>query len=161
MSEHVEALQRCHPDTVKVYRIYSIGGSALFLLLAAAYLYLAGRQDWPLFPGWAALAGTLPAALWLVLTAPRLWHETFGFRVSAEQLEISSGIFFMRDTIIPMTRVQHVELESGPLLRRYGLAELKVVTAAKSHVIRALSSEEAERLKAVIGKLAQVVDEDV
>ncbi|NMO95125.1 PH domain-containing protein [Paenibacillus lemnae] len=160
MEERLRDMRRCHPDYVKVSRISGIIGGVTLMTAAAAYLLLAQSKGWTLIPGWAALALFIIAFIWFTCIEPGLTYRTFGFKVSPEQLELASGYIWLSDTVVPMTRVQHVELESGPLLRRYGLAEVKVVTAAKTHVIKALEKTEAEQLKFRIGELAKVVDHD-
>jgi hypothetical protein len=59
-----------------------------------------------------------------------------------------------------MVRVQHVELESGPLMRKYDLASVSIVTAATTHRISGLKQPEAQQLKRRIGILAKVDDQD-
>jgi membrane protein YdbS with pleckstrin-like domain len=36
---------------------------------------------------------------------------------------------FYRDTIVPFGRIQHIDVDQGPIDRRYGLAKLTVHTA--------------------------------
>ena len=60
-----------------------------------------------------------------------------------------------------MVRVQHVDTEQGPLLRKYNLATVTISTAATVHGIPALDIEEAEEMRHAISRLARVADEDV
>ena len=39
------------------------------------------------------------------------------------------GVFWRSETLVPRSRVQHIDLNRGPLDRRFGLATLKVYTA--------------------------------
>lgn len=160
MNDRLTSMRRCHPDSIKASRISGFLFSAGLIVLSVAYLIYGASKDWTLIPGWISLGLFIFALIWYTWVVPVLSYKTFGFKVSEEELEIRSGWIWLSDTIVPMTRVQHVELERGPLLRQYGLAEVKVVTAAKTHVIMALESDEAERLKQQIGELAKVVDHD-
>ncbi|MUG67178.1 PH domain-containing protein [Paenibacillus campinasensis] len=159
MHHRLEHMNRCHPDYVTTSRIAGLIGEGVIMLAAVAYLIIASRIGWTLIPGWIVLGLSLPS-LWFTWYIPSFTYKHFGFMVTDEQLELRSGWLWLSDTLVPMTRIQHVELESGPLLRKYGLAKIKVVTAATTHVIEALKLEEAEALKKRIGELAKVVEYD-
>ena len=77
------------------------------------------------------------------------------------EIDIQSGIFVIKRTLIPMNRVQHVETKQGPLLRKYELASVEISTAATMHVIPALDLTEADELRHYISKMASVEEEDV
>lgn len=160
MNDRLASMRRCHPDSVKAARIAGFMFNAVFIAISIAYLIVAVFKDWTLLPGWIGLGIFIFTLVWYTWIGPGLIYRTFGFKVSEEELEIRSGWIWLTDIVVPMTRVQHVELERGPLLRRYGLAEVKVVTAAKTHVIMALESDEAEGLKLQIGEFAKVVEHD-
>ncbi|MDO7906769.1 PH domain-containing protein [Paenibacillus sp. JX-17] len=154
------AFRPAHPETVRTARISALlftvpGGLAAAVWIAAAYL-----REWPVWPAWIGAAAAVILAVWYAGLSPSLVYSRYAYRLSDEEMEIRAGLIWRKETLIPMTRVQHVELESGPLLRRYGLAEVKVVTAATTHTIRGLKQMEAEQVKRQIGELAKVVDDD-
>ena len=146
MDNRLDAMRRCHPDSVTISRITGFITDGVILLAAAAYLIIAAIFGWTLIPGWITI-GLLVLGAWFTWAVPSFTYKQFGFKVSEEELELRSGWIWLSDTLVPMTRVQHVELERGPLLRKYGLAKVKVVTAATTHVIQALKLEDAEELK--------------
>ncbi|WP_239326899.1 PH domain-containing protein [Paenibacillus sp. ACRRX] len=152
--------QRLHPDYIKVSRISGCLTNLILMIGSAVYLLIALQKDWVFWPGWIALCifvFTFVLFTWIV---PVVEYERFKYEVFEEEVEIRSGLIWIRDVLIPMVKVQHVELESGPLMRRYGLAEVKVVTAASTHRIKGLKQAEAEQLKLQVGKLARVVEAD-
>lgn len=155
-----ELTKRLHPDYLKVYRISEFISNGVFLVLIAAYLALALWRDWTLVPVWICL-GLLAASLvlftWIL---PRVIYKRFRYELFEEELEIQSGIIFISNVLVPMVRVQHVELGSGPLMRKFQLATVSVVTAATTHKINGLKREEAELLKRRIGRLAKVEESD-
>lgn len=64
-----------------------------------------------------------------------------------------SGLFWRKTTLLLFSRVQHVEVTSGPLQRRFGLATLKFFTAGGSSVdlkIEGLLRDDAEKLREFI-----------
>jgi membrane protein YdbS with pleckstrin-like domain len=77
-------------------------------VLAALLVVLAGLTAW-LYPGLK-----LRHALW---------------RLTPAALEIRMGVWFRHLVSVPRARVQHTDVECGPLERRFGLATLVVHTA--------------------------------
>ena len=64
-----------------------------------------------------------------------------------------SGLFWRKTVIVAFNRVQHVEVSSGPLQRKFGLATVKFFTAGGSSVdlkVDGLSTERAEQMRAFI-----------
>ena len=64
-----------------------------------------------------------------------------------------SGLFWRKKVIVAFNRVQHVEVSSGPLQRKFGLASVKLFTAGGSSVdlrIDGLTAKRAEQIRAFI-----------
>jgi membrane protein YdbS with pleckstrin-like domain len=97
----------------------------------------------------------------LIVLFPTLRWRRWRYEVREEEIELQHGFFIRSRTLIPMVRVQHVETVQGPILRKYHLASVIVVTAATGHEIPALEENEAEELRSYISKLARVAEEDV
>ncbi|QJD87245.1 PH domain-containing protein [Cohnella herbarum] len=60
-----------------------------------------------------------------------------------------------------MVKVQHVELTSGPLMRKKELADVVIVTAATKHSIHGLEKDHAEAVQRRIAVWARVREDDV
>lgn len=65
----------------------------------------------------------------LTLTMPRLMWRSQGYQLRDKDVHYKHGIIWRAVTSLPYVRVQHVELESGPLERVFKLATLKFYTA--------------------------------
>ncbi|MGK2927531.1 MAG: PH domain-containing protein [Lysobacterales bacterium] len=64
-----------------------------------------------------------------------------------------SGLFWRKTVIVAYNRVQHVEVSSGPLQRKFDLASAKLFTAGGTSVdlkIDGLSTERAEQIRAFL-----------
>lgn len=100
-------------------------------------------------PAWAALG-----ACWLVVLAwgwvllGRNWRS-WRYAERADDLLISRGVLWREETVVPYGRMQLVEVTSGPLERRFGLASVQLHTAAAATdaKIPGLAPAEAERLR--------------
>lgn len=152
--------KRLHPDYLKADRLKESISNAVFALLIAAYWIVAKWQEWTLIPVWVCLALLLPSLIIFTWLVPKVHFERFRYELFQEELEIQSGLIFISNVLVPMVKVQHVEMESGPILRKFGLAKVLIVTAATTHKISGLKLEDAERLKQRIGVLARVDEKD-
>lgn len=66
-----------------------------------------------------------------------------------------SGLFWRKTVIVAFNRIQHVEVSSGPLQRKFGLASVKLFTAGGTSVdvrIDGLSKERAEQIRAFLAQ---------
>ena len=88
-------------------------------------------------------------------------YQFYRFEVTPEDLAFQKGYFFRSITYVPMNRIQHVETEQGPFLRKENLMEIVIHTAATSHRIAGLDMAEALDLREQIINLVQVAKEDV
>jgi len=152
--------ERLHPDYLKVYRLNGAITAVISLVLVIGYLALALWKDWTLIPVWIGLGVLLLECILFIWIFPKVIYSRFKYELFEEELEIQSGLIFIKNVLVPMMRVQHVELETGPLMRKYELAKVAIVTAATTHVIHGLKLDEAQSLKRRIGVLAKVDDQD-
>lgn len=126
------------PAARAVFAIRRASGNLLtgtFLIGAAAVFSLA--VEWPLF--WKSYAAAI-----LALGALGYWRGVLRWKHTAWQLDplglrIRTGKFWRSDTFVPRARVQHLDIDRGPIERRYGLATLTVYTAGSRHSAVALS----------------------
>ncbi|MCX3060433.1 PH domain-containing protein [Streptomyces beihaiensis] len=108
-------------------------------------------------PVWAAFAA-LPLAgiVWGWRMTGRNWRS-WRYAERADDLLISRGVLWREETIVPYGRMQLVEVTSGPLERKYGLASLQLHTAAAATdaTIPGLAPAEAERLRDRLTELGE------
>ena len=91
--------------------------------------------------------------------APVIRRRIFWYAVDAQEIEIERGFFVVSHTVVPMTRVQHLKTEHGPLADRFRVAALHIHTAAGTVSMHALDAAEAAELRGRIGLLANLADD--
>jgi membrane protein YdbS with pleckstrin-like domain len=139
------------PRAVKLWRAANLiaSGVLLLVLLLGALpvaLKLPVLGPW-LLGGWAMIA---LVCIWLSWQRPPRVFRAWQWRIDARVLEIRSGLLFQRTNLLPLSRLQHVDLERGPLERRFGLASLVLHTAgthSASITIPGLDASEAISLR--------------
>jgi len=105
--------------------VYSI---PLIIITVLSLLFPAVRGFLSSFPG----AGLLIAAsLVMTLLAWFVYASTKAIHYSIRQHDIilRSGVFWKKEVVQPLKRVQHVELTRGPIDKRFGLANVRLFSA--------------------------------
>ncbi|GAB2668226.1 PH domain-containing protein [Arenimonas aestuarii] len=98
-----------------------IGIAAGVPLAVGLDLGLAGKA------GIGLVVALLPALLFALIARIR-WRRTH-WRLSPGGLRVRRGVVWHKEILVPRSRVQHLDLERGPVERHFGLATLVVHTA--------------------------------
>ena len=86
-----------------------------------------------LAPPGTFLVPVLLAYAFVAYTVPARKYRHWGYDMGKGQLRVVRGYMFYRDTIVPFGRIQHIDVDQGPIDRRYGLAKLTVHTAGNNN----------------------------
>ena len=122
------------------------------VVTAMLVLALALGQTWVWIPG-----GIVTAILvWTIAITPRQ-ARAYGYQLRRDDLVFRRGILWQRVVAVPYGRMQLVDITHGPLDRGFGIAQLKLVTAAAATgvVIPGLRQEAAERLRDTLVDVAE------
>lgn len=57
------------------------------------------------------------------------WFKAYRYSLTGAGLKIHKGVIWQQQNMVPRNRVQHVDITTGPLERRYDLGKLVVHTA--------------------------------
>lgn len=144
-----------------VWRLYGGFQTIVIALLAIGASVLTHYFEWPTYIYVIATVIVLLYGYLFMYLFPKIKWLRWRYEVRDTEIELQSGLFVVKRTLIPMIRVQHVDTAQGPILRKYGLAGITISTAATNHEIPALVEEEADELRQRISVLARVADEDV
>lgn len=142
--------QRLDPRVVRLWRVtnlVSYGVLLPVLLASLLVITLAWRFFWPTLVAWFLLVLGFG---WIGWWRPPRAYRAWGYRIDEKALEIRSGLLFERIRLLPLTRLQHVDIERGPFERKFGLASLVLHTAgthSSSIRIPGLDADEARRLR--------------
>lgn len=133
-------------------QLISTGVVMVIVLAAVLLLTLVWGQWWAWIPG-GILLGIL---IWTVAITPRQ-ARAYGYQLRRDDLVFRRGILWQRVVAVPYGRMQLVDITHGPLDRGFGIAQLKLVTAAASTgvVIPGLTQEAAERLRDTLVDVAE------
>ncbi len=154
------AIDGWHAPPARAVRLHAVMMSLLFAVISI------GPSAGPLF---AADGITLAKKIGIVLCVvalagafgayigARLRHQRW--KLDDEGLWLRTGRLWRKETRVPASRVQHVDLKHGPLERRFKLATLVVHTAAvhlSGITVRGLDEADAQLLR---DELARQLDD--
>ena len=141
-----EAMSPDYPREVRTQMFIIFIPAILASFLPAILAQLKFLLVIPVFVG---LVGLLVGTLVVRMTRVK------GVALREHDIAYQSGLFWRKTVILAYNRMQHVEVGSGPLQRRYGLATLKFFTAGGSAVdlkVDGLARERADQIRAFILK---------
>ena len=140
-----------------VMRIHALAVGAL--ALAAGLLGEAIVRDNVDLPPGIVTIPLLVLLLYPVLVAPGRRYRAWGYAMDADELRIARGVWTRIETIVPLARVQHVDVSQGPIERTFGVCRLVLHTAGTMHsrvVLPGLARATAEALRdEVRGRIVQ------
>lgn len=87
---------------------------------------------------------------WLAHCWPTIEYRHRSYRVNDRRIEIRKGVLWRTVLDVPRSRVQHTDVNQGPIERKYGLAHLVIHTAgttSASVTVEGLSHETAVRIR--------------
>lgn len=146
------------PRVVLLWRLSWVIGTAV--LLVPALLLAAFAKDVP-----TVVRGALPLVVLGVGVAggillPAATYRRWRYAVTDDGVELRHGLLVRRESSIPHYRVQHIDLEQGPLDRWRGIVKLSISTAspASDAVLPGIEPERAEHLRTRILARAEADD---
>ncbi|MFT2141377.1 PH domain-containing protein [Staphylococcus sp. GDY8P145P] len=92
----------------------------------------------------------LVIAIYGLIIQPYYMYRNFRYEINDDEINIKSGIFMIRETTIPMGRIQNVDLYEGFIMRKFNLANITLSTAGGNRTIQYLNKDKANRIKHAI-----------
>jgi len=123
-----EELTQLHPNYRTVLRLQTV----LFfipVLIGALIAEAALANDGAPIPSGVIAGPLLLLAIILVIRLPQRRFAARGYQMSADRLRVVRGVLWRSDTVVPFGRVQHIDVDQGPLERAFGIATMTLHTA--------------------------------
>lgn len=159
ITEQEQAFERLHPNAVWGFRLSQllplIGLTVPALLIARPLL----ARETGATVAWLAFGVLfLLLAIWSWRFARRRF-EAVRLRIDDLGLTICRGVIWHSETYVARSRVQHTDIQRGPLDRRLGLADLLVQTAGTAMATVRLGGLSDERARALRDALLEGHDQ--
>jgi len=103
----------------------------------------------------AAICGAVLIGLIIfIIIWARLYYKSVLYHLNATEMTWKRGVWFRKTGIVPYNRITNIDIVQGPLMRAYGISDLKIQTAGYSgntnSEIRIQGVEEPEPLRQMI-----------
>ena len=101
------------------------------------------------------------AALINIAISPYFRYHRYRYRLDEDSMEIIEGYIFVSHNIVPIERIQSLELEQGPIDRFFGVSKLIITTGGSAVTVRFVSKEIIDMMSdGLKKKINQIVVED-
>jgi membrane protein YdbS with pleckstrin-like domain len=155
-------IEPANPPSRKAPMVWAISAAIPWLMLAV------GQVVWfVISPRWALVhvlvaAGTVLGIVLFVAVVPVWRYRVHRWDIDPKAVYTRTGWLVQERRIAPISRVQTVDTERGPLDQLFGLANVTVTTASAAGAVRivALDSDVAERVVAQLTDVAALGGED-
>ena len=127
IDETDSALTSLNPAHVSVSRI-ATGFGLLPFLIGAGILEVA-----QLLPPGSFIVPALLLYAYIAFVIPARRYRYWGYDMGTDRLRVVRGYMYHRDVVVPFGRIQHIDVDQGPVQRRYDLATLTVHTAGNQN----------------------------
>jgi uncharacterized protein len=135
--------------TMRRVQVGVCGAGAAVVLFA---VLVSSTATWAVVAGAAALGA---AAVTEIFVARRV--RAWGYAERGDDLFVKRGVLFSRLSVIPYGRMQFVDVTAGPVERLFGLATVRMHTAAAASDARipGLAADEAARVRDRLTELGE------
>ena len=122
-----DVLTRLHPNYTHALRLRALLG-AIPVLIGALVLEFALAIE-ALVPQGSISGPVLLIAALVIIRLPTSRYNARGYQLGDDRLRVVRGVLFRSDTVVPFGRVQHIDVDQGPIDRFFGIATLTLHTA--------------------------------
>ncbi len=155
-----EPAQRLDPRAKTLWRITGALGALPIVAGGALASWVLSRvAQVPLLVGVLPLVAVGVLLVISVGVAPDLRWRRWRYEIREDEVDLQRGIVWVSRTLVPLARIQHVDTQSGPLQRRFGLATVVFYTAAGANQIPELAAPVAAEVRDRIAELTREQDE--
>jgi len=139
------------PEARKVHWIASFIGSATFAgIITAVDVFWKDKFGWWPFEAGRVAMVVAPLLMLHAAIYPPFWFRSWRYALRENDVLLCYGVVWRTRRSIPRGRIQHVDIESGPIDRMVGLADLTLYTAGgddEENELPGLRLEDAEAIR--------------
>jgi membrane protein YdbS with pleckstrin-like domain len=144
--------RRPSPRLLTLRRV-QVAAAVVPLAAVVAVVLALGTAAWGAVLGAVVVLALGVVAEWIARRRVRAWR----YAEREDDLLVQRGLLFSRLSVVPYGRMQFIDVTAGPFERSFGLATVRMHTAAAASDARipGLSSAEAARLRDRLAELGE------
>jgi len=155
-------VEPANPPSRKAPLVWAIGAAIPWLILVVGQVVWFAIDSRPLWLHALAAAASMLGIVVFVVVVPLWRYRVHRWDIDPKAVYTRTGWLVQERRIAPISRVQTVDTERGPLDQLFGLANVTVTTASSAGAVRiaALDSDVADRVVARLTDIASLGAED-
>jgi membrane protein YdbS with pleckstrin-like domain len=116
----------------RYFKVIVIQTTLIFTVLFIAIIFMNYKDlfEWSEYSVW--LYVMLSVIFIVILFLKIIGFKKRKYAVREKDISYKKGVFFRSLTTVPFNRIQHIEIDQGPVARYFGLVALSVFTAGDS-----------------------------
>ncbi|PCF62258.1 hypothetical protein B4W74_12290 [Staphylococcus intermedius] len=146
-------MEKMSESGIKVMRIAALIMSAGIALLLIGFVVLGYFFDWDRLIITIIIIFAVILLLQLIVDVwlkPIYKYRTFGYAYRSHLMTVRKGFIMIKQSRIPMYRIQNVDLHEGWIMRKYQLATLTLSTAGGNVDVTLIDKDTALKVMAFI-----------
>ena len=150
-------------EAIKVRNVNELITSIIGVIVLAVLIYCTVHFNWWSWLQyiWGGLMMlTILGIPWTYFVSSPMFYKTFHYGMTDDFLYIKGGVWSISEVVVPMTKIQSIELTQGITMRKYGVFSVEMTTMQGSHVIPYIEENVAKQLRDDISKLARLKELD-
>ena len=120
-----------HPNLLKSMLVKRIGFILVLAITGSLVYYFQTKIQFSLLGLSLFYSGVFLLALALVFLA-KAYFRRKKFKIAEKNISYQEGILYQKETLVPFARIQHIEIDEGPIERFFNIATLSIYTAGDS-----------------------------
>lgn len=81
-----------------------------------------------------------------VIISPYFRYHRYRYKLDKDAMEIMEGYIFVSHNIVPIERIQNIELQQGPIDRIFDVSKMTITTGGGEETLRFVSDEVAGKM---------------
>ena len=147
IESHPDGFKRLDKKALKSWKTARLIGLLVVAVIFIGVRILIRNWDDGLVLGASITLGAILVLMLLnAFIYPKIEYRQWIYKITEDKIEFFHGIFFIKHTIIPMLRVQHITVNQGPINKRYYIATINISTAGGIFNLVGLPKEEADEI---------------
>lgn len=154
-----EPQKRISKKAINVWRVTDLIQNLIGLIIIGGLIFSFYYFDWINWIGivlYVLLGFVLVIMIYELTIRPVLLQKTWRYDIDRNYIQLKHGFINKRSLIIPMSRVEYVNTNQGPILRHYNLSVLTIGTITSANQIPAIPVAEARKIRELIVHLAEL-----
>lgn len=149
------------PNAVRYWVLSALIGSLIWCAILIGLYFFLVPDSWKVWAG-PVLVALVVISVIQVLAVPQWRYRVHRWEVTPSAVYTRSGWLNVEQRIAPLSRVQTVDSERGPLMRLFNLASITVTTASAAGpiTIECLNSQMADRMVAELTAITSATQGD-